>query len=107
MLAGGTDLLYRNALATSHEPYFRVEVWRGDERLIDDLVYLSGQLRATLASRVSRTLNLSVYETMYPFSSDDVLAPFGNYVRLTGELNSLMAISMCGRSFGAVLPVLI
>lgn len=81
MLAGGTDLLYRNALATSHEPYFRVEVWRGDERLIDDLVYLSGQLRATLASRVSRTLNLSVYETMYPFSSDDVLAPFGNYVK--------------------------
>lgn len=81
MLAGGTDLLYRNALATSHEPYFRVEVWRGTERLINDLTYLSGRLRATLASRVSRTLDFSVDETMYPYSVDDVLAPFGNYVK--------------------------
>jgi len=81
MLAGGTDLLYREALAASHQPFFRVEVWRGTEKLESSLTYLSGSLSADLASRVVRTLDLNVTDDLYPYEVDDLLNPYGNYVK--------------------------
>jgi len=83
MLPGGTDLLYRNALAAGHEPYLRAEVWSGDgQRLATDLIVLGGQVDATLTSRVSRTLTLALHEDFYPAEETDLLAPFGNTIRV-------------------------
>jgi len=82
MLAGGTDLLYRQALAAGHEPYVRIEVWRADERLETDLVFVNGTVTATLTSRVARTCTLTVHEDLYPFNDDGLLNPFGNELRV-------------------------
>lgn len=83
MLPKGTDLLYRQALATSHQPYLKIEVWRSDgsERLEDDLIIESGSVRATLTSRVTRTFDFTVTEDLYPFEPDDLLNPYSNEVR--------------------------
>lgn len=85
---------YRQALAASHEAYVRVEVWRAGVQL-DELVWVKrdssytrnvpvffgGAVRATLASRVTRTLDLSVPEHMFPWNTTDLLAPYGNEIR--------------------------
>jgi hypothetical protein len=94
MLTGGTDLLYRNVLAAAHRRYVRLEVWSGGGVLLDTLIpaslsgdpegglcFYSGSVSATLGSRVSRQLSLSVPESMYPTSPSDLLAPFGNEIR--------------------------
>jgi len=81
MLPGGTDLLYRQALAAGHEPYVRVEVWRGAVRLATDVVFLAGSVDATLTSRVSRTLSLTLPKGDYPVEDDGLFAPFGNVIR--------------------------
>lgn len=81
MLAGGLDLLYRQALAAPHEPYLRLEVWRSGVKLTDDLTWEAGAVNATLASRVARTMTVTFDESMYPVNDDDLLAPFGNELR--------------------------
>jgi hypothetical protein len=84
---------YRTALAGSHEAYSRVEVWRSGVqveelrfRRPDDLVrnapvFIGGSVRATLQSRVARTLDLTVPEWLYPFKSSDLLNPYGTQLR--------------------------
>lgn len=91
--------VYRTALATAHAAYSRVEVWRSGS-LVQDLsltstpsvsslanvaegapVFLGGSVRATLTSRVSRTLTLSVPDWLYPWNNTDLLAPWGNEIR--------------------------
>src|SRR5262245_34134184 len=92
MLDGGLDLLYREALARPHRPYVRVEVWRDgtDIGVLEPespdlpsgrLGYQGGSVSATLVSRVSRRLALSVREDLYPVNDDDLLAPFGTELR--------------------------
>lgn len=85
MLPGGTDVLYRNALAASHRLAARVEVWSGygpsSVLLHDDLPFLNGAIGATLTSRVSRTLQFSIDQPFYPLLQTDVLAPYGNVIR--------------------------
>jgi uncharacterized protein DUF5047 len=93
MLPGGSDVLYRSVLAAGHRHYARVEVWSGDGVLLDTLIpqdrvgvdgglfYSSGSVSATLDSRVSRQLMLSVPMDMYPTDVSDLLAPFGNEIR--------------------------
>jgi len=83
MLAQGTDLLYRQALASSHRPYLRVEVWvaDGSERLASDLIYETGSIRASLSSRVTRTFDFTVDESLFPFQVDDLLNPYSREVR--------------------------
>jgi hypothetical protein len=81
MLAGGTDALYRQALAAPHEPYTRIEVWRGNEMLADDLTILSGAVVATLTSRVARTFDFTVAEDLYPVADDALLSPFSSYIK--------------------------
>lgn len=82
MLSGGMDALYRSVLGAGHQHYVRVEVWSGNGvQLEDDLIFESGQVTATLQSRVSRTLNLSVHPSLYPVLTTDLLAPFGNEIR--------------------------
>lgn len=82
MLPGGLDLMYRNALSTSHQAYLCVDVLDGNrDPIIEDLVYLGGSVTATLTSRVARTCDLVVDESMYPHTTDGVLAPYGNMIR--------------------------
>lgn len=88
---------YREALARPHRALARVEVWRAgvqvDELVQGDVgsspytesarrpVFLTGSVRCTLNSRVTRVLTLVVPEYMYPWSTTDLLSPFGNELR--------------------------
>lgn len=93
MLAGGTDVLYRQVLASGFRHYARIEVWSGDGRLLDTLIpldrqgeegglfYTSASVSATLNSRVARQLSVTVPMDMYPAGVTDLLAPFGNELR--------------------------
>lgn len=84
MLTGGLDLMYRAALATSHQPYLLVEVLDGSQNVLaTDLVYLGGSVAATLTSRVARTCSITFDETFYPYLPTDLLAPYGNMLRAT------------------------
>lgn len=84
MLTGGTDPLYRHALAVSHQPYIRVEVWvsDGSERLEQDLIFLDGVIEATLSSQVARRASLNVSQDLYPFAPDDLLNPYSRELRI-------------------------
>lgn len=92
MLPGGLDMAYRNALATSHTPYVRVEVLDDDgnelaipaDRVGDDggLQFISGSVSATLANRVTRTLDITFDEALYPIFPDAILAPYGHRLRV-------------------------
>ncbi len=86
---------YRTALAGSHNAYSRVEVWRAGikvlelnnyepfkpDRMADTPVFLSGSVRATLASRVARTLTLTVPDRLYPYRDTDLLNPYTTQLR--------------------------
>jgi hypothetical protein len=85
---------YRRALAAPHESYSRVEVWRSGIQ-IDELawidrrspytrqapVFFDGAVRASLNSRVTRTLDLLVPESLYPWAATDLLNPYGTELR--------------------------
>lgn len=76
--------MYRAALTTSHQPFLLVEILDGDQRvLLSDPVYLSGSVSASLTSRVTRTCVITFDESFYPFETTDLLAPYGNMVRVT------------------------
>src|SRR5688572_13403475 len=94
MLPGGTDPLYRSVLATPHRRFVRIDVHSGNGTLLNSLIpahlagapearltFYSGNVSATLASRVARELNLSVPASLYPTATTDLLAPFGNEIR--------------------------
>lgn len=86
---------YREALAGSHNAYSRVEVWRAGVQVealnqwepdngaprSGEPVFLGGSIRATLASRVVRQLNLTVPEYLYPFETTGLLNPYGTELR--------------------------
>lgn len=86
MLTGGTDPLYRSLLASNAAPVTRVEVWRSGVRIDpygnDGLPISSGTVSATLTSRVARNLSLTVHESLWPDLPTDLLAPYGNEVRV-------------------------
>jgi hypothetical protein len=94
MLAGGTDTFYREVLAAGHRHYVRIEVWSGDGNILTSLIpaqrggepegglcFYSGTVSATLTSRVTRSLQMSVPFDLYPAEVTDLLAPFGNEIR--------------------------
>lgn len=85
---------YRQALAAPHEAYARVEVWRSGIQ-VDELawvergtpytqgapVFFGGSVRASLASRVTRTMDLVVPEYLYPWDPWDLLNCYGTELR--------------------------
>jgi hypothetical protein len=84
MLARGLDQMYREALATPHQAYVKVEVLDGLQNVLEpDLVFISGNVTATLTSRISRHCTLTVHEDLYPYGVDGLLAPYGNMIRAT------------------------
>ena len=72
----------RDMLAGPHEVYTRCEVWRQGTRLLADLPVVSGNVRATLQSRVTRSLDLTVGPEWFPEEPTDLLAPFGSELRI-------------------------
>jgi hypothetical protein len=85
---------YRQALAAAHNAYSRVELWKsgvkqeefnlGDPNNPADWhrpVYFTGSIRATLNSRVARTLSMNVPAWMYPYEDTDLLDTFGTHLR--------------------------
>lgn len=86
---------YRRALASPHEAYARIEVWRAGTQ-VDELryvdraapytrrspVFFNGAVRATLASRVTRTLDLTVPDWLYPWDTWELLNPYGTELRV-------------------------
>ena len=84
MLDGGLNEMYREALATTHQVWVQVEVLDGLQRVLEsDLVFMDGSVSATLTSRIARTLTLKVAEDLYPYEVDDLLAPYGNMLRVS------------------------
>jgi len=84
MLPDGLNPMYRQALATSHQPYLLVEILDGNRNVLaTDPVYLSGNVSADLTSRVARTCTITFDESYYPFEPGDLLAPYGNMIRVT------------------------
>ena len=93
MLAGGTDGLYRAALAAPHTQYILVEVLDGDGNVLPlpaesvgedgGLLIEGGLISATLTSRVTRNLTVFVDQSLYPADPGDLLAPYGNRLRVT------------------------
>lgn len=95
MLANGTSGLYRAALARPHTQYVKVEVLDGDGNVLplppqsigQDgglLIGAGSAVSATLQSRVTRRMQITVDQSLYPADPGDLLAPYGN--RLRAEL---------------------
>lgn len=93
MLPGGLKPLYRAALASGQRLYTRIDVSDGDgnplpipAEFTDDsggLAYEGGAVSATLSSRVTRNLAVTVSQQMYPQLADGLLAPYGNRLTVT------------------------
>lgn len=86
--SGGLDAQYRLALARPHTAYLRVDILsRAGVVLKSGLPHIDGSVRATLSSRVARTLNMSVDRSWFPLLSNGqidtggLLAPFGNRIK--------------------------
>ena len=96
MLTGGTDTLYRDSLATGIRRYSRVDVLDGNgdqleipAEFTDDtggLVFESGYVSATLSSRVTRNLSVTVPQGVYPALATGLLAPYGNRLMVTSGI---------------------
>lgn len=103
MLAGGLDVLYRSILAGPHEATSRVEVWSEGVRIDDfgdaGVPITSGSVSATLTSRVARTSTMTVPEYLYPENDDDLLAPFGNQLKIFAGVYGYGGLSMEWQTF--------
>lgn len=91
MLPGGADGLYRAALGRPHTRYVKVEVLDGAGNVLPlptwstapggGLLFGSGSVSASLQSRVTRRMQITVDESLYPADPGDLLAPYGNRLR--------------------------
>lgn len=73
--------LWIPALTASHKITNRVEVWRGDS-LLGSLPEADATVSCTAKNRVRRSLGLVVPESYFPSEPDDLLAPYGNELRV-------------------------
>jgi hypothetical protein len=85
MLAGGTDGLYRSALAAPHRLSARIEVWSDIDpsgvMLAESIPFLTATVSATLQSRVARTMQFTIDRSFYPVEPGDLLNPYGHVVK--------------------------
>lgn len=86
--SGGLDATYRTAVSRPHTAYNRVDVLARDGSVLwTDLPYSDGSVRATLVSRVARTLSISLDISWAPLTPNGavdptgLLAPFGNRIK--------------------------
>lgn len=85
MLPGGTDGLYRSALAAPHLLSARIDVYDGygtdAELLASNIPFTNGTVAASLTSRVARTMSFGIDSDWYPQTQNGILAPYGNVIR--------------------------
>lgn len=67
--------LYRQALPYPHRRETRVEVFHAGVRVADELPMVTGEVSASLTSRVTRQLSLEVGPELWPLSDTDTLSP--------------------------------
>jgi hypothetical protein len=67
--------LYRQALPFPHRRETRIEVYHAGVRVVDNLPMVSGEVAASLTSRVTRQLSLEVTPDLWPLSDTDTLSP--------------------------------
>lgn len=66
---------YRSALPVPHRRETRIEVYHDGVRVFDDLPFVDGSVSASLTSRVTRQLGLTVDPALFPFADTDLLSP--------------------------------
>jgi len=103
MLAGGTNAGYRALLASAYTPGTRIEVWRSGARIDSygaaGLPFSEGSLSATLQSQVTRQLSITVDESLFPVLTTDLLAPYGNELRVFQSVKGGAAIPYVWQTF--------
>lgn len=91
MQTGGLDPLYRALLARNPAPIYRVEVWNSGARVDnygdDGIPILDGSIQATLSSRVTRRLSMSVDRSLVPADITDLMTPYGNELVIRAGLS--------------------
>lgn len=82
MQTGGLDAMYRALLARNPTPVLRIEVWRSGARVDTfgeaGIPVIDGSISATLTSRVTRRLNVTLPLSMEPVNKSDLITPYGN-----------------------------
>lgn len=85
---GGLDATYRAAIVRPHVVYNRVDVLnRAGTVLQSDVSFIDGSVRATLNSRVARTLSLTLPRSLFPLTAagaidpKGLITPFGNRLK--------------------------
>ena len=81
MMADGQLADYRMAYERPHKPIVRVEVWDDAEQLAE-LTVIAGQVDCSLGSQVTRRGSVQVDPALTPTDPADLLAPFGNRLRI-------------------------
>jgi len=82
MMPEGFDVAYRAAYLRPHKAIFRCEVWDDRQQLEANLPILGGEVKCSLGSQVTRSGTLTVDASLMPRRESDLLAPFGNRLRL-------------------------
>lgn len=84
MQTGGTAPMYRALLARNPAPIHRVEVWRSGARIDDfgdlGVPIIDGSISASLSSRITRRLSLTLPLSMVPANNTDLITPYGNQI---------------------------
>jgi hypothetical protein len=78
----GDMAAYRAAYQRPHRPIFRVQVWNRTEQIGEVTELLGGNVDCTLTSQVTRRGSITVPDNMMPTDPGDLLAPFGNRLRI-------------------------
>ena len=73
---------YRAAYNRPHKPVVRVDVWDDREQLYEDLPIFGGSVDCTLTSQVTRRGSITLDPQYTPRAETDLLAPFGNRLRI-------------------------
>lgn len=88
LTGSGLDSTYRYALAAPHTVYSRLDITDNTGAVLrSDLSFITGSVKADFQQRVTRTLDFTVDNSLYPVKPNGqvdttaLLAPFGNQVR--------------------------
>lgn len=82
MIEPGTRAEYRAAYQRPHRPFVRCEVWNDTEQVDELTELLGGSVTCALTSQVTRRGSIVVPAELMPTDESDLLAPFGNRLRI-------------------------
>jgi len=82
VISPGERASYKAVYRRPHRPIFRVEVWNRTEQIGELSEVLGGNVDCTLTSQVTRRGSITVPAALMPSDPGDLLAPFGNSLRI-------------------------